>query len=258
MKFKGTLLLFALFVGSLSVTAQKVPVNDSSLSTVAQPQMVLNGCAAAMGATQSVLPIIAQGTLTVTAEPESRTVTIKSHGARFFRQDQAGPSGSGESWVVNNGAGFHRNGGQKEKMASHVTRYFRPEHLPALSCAPDLNKFDVTMAGDEEVNGRAVHHLKLVAKPMSAKGQAVEAALSEYHVYVDRQTLVVLKTSCFVFSPTNLQNRSVWETYYGDYRNVKGMLVPFHVESYLAGQKVRDVVFSDVQVGVSLSNAEFE
>ena len=90
------------------------------------------------------------------------------------------------------------------------------------------------------------------------KGQGVEAALSEYHVYVDKQSLVVLKTSSFVFSPTNLQNRSIWEAYYSDYRSVRGMLVPFHVENYLDGQKIQDMVFSDVQVGMPLSNAEFQ
>jgi hypothetical protein len=36
------------------------------------------------------------------------------------------------------------------------------------------------------------------------------------------------------------------------------MLVPFHVENYLDGQKMQDIVLSDVQVGMSLSNAEFE
>jgi hypothetical protein len=241
---------------SISVRGQQG--NGSSPVVAAQAQTVLNGCATAMGATQGELPIVAQGTLTASGEQASRTVTIKTHGRRLFRQDQTTPGGGGESWVINNGDGFRLSGSQKEKMASHVVRYFRPEHLPVLSCTPDLNKFDVAVAGQEQVNGRAVHHLKLVTKPVSAKGQGVEAALSEYHVYVDTQTLVILKTSSFVFSPTNLQNRSVWETYYSDYRNVHGMLVPFHVENYLDGQKTQDIVFSDIQVGMSLSNAEFE
>jgi hypothetical protein len=243
-------LLLTLFAGGSPSRAQS--------PSAAQAQTVLNGCATAMGAAQGELPIVAQGTLTASGEQAPRTVTIKTHGRRLFRQDQTTPGRDGESWVINNGEGFRLSGSQKEKMASHVVRYFRPEHLPALSCTPDLNKVDVAVAGQEQVNGRAVHHLKLVTKPLNAKGQGVEAALSEYHAYIDTQTLMVLKTSSFVFSPTNLQNRSVWETYYSDYRNVHGMLVPFHVENYLDGQKIQDIVFSDVQVGMSLSNAEFE
>src|SRR5580765_152276 len=177
-RYSAALLLTLLAGGSPSCAQSPSP---------AQAQTVLSGCATAMGATQGELPIVAQGTLTASGEQAPRTVTIKTHGRRLFRQDQTVPGGGGESWVINNGDGFRLSGSQKEKMASHVVRYFRPEHLPVLSCTPDLNKFDVAVAGQEQVNGRAVHHLKLVTKPVNAKGQGVEAALSEYHVYVDTQ-----------------------------------------------------------------------
>jgi hypothetical protein len=209
-----------------------------------------------MGASSAALPIIAQGVLTVAAS-ESRTVVIKTLGPRLYRQDQTGPGGA-ETWVVSDGRGFRLRGTQRENIASHTTRYFRPDHLPALSCAPDLNRFDVTFEGLDQVTNNPAYHLKLVAKPTNPRTKSMDAILSEYHLYIDERTSLVLKTSTFVFSPNIIQNHSTWETFYGDYRKVGGVLVPFHIENYLSGQKLRDITFSDVQVGVSLSSAEFE
>jgi hypothetical protein len=210
-----------------------------------------------MGASKAELPIMAQGILTVAGTPETRPVLIKSQGLRLFRQEQSGASGT-EAWVVKEGAGFRSSGNQKEKIAGHTTRYFRPDHLPGLSCAPDLSKFNVTMEGIEQVRNQSAYHLKLVAKPLNSHTKGVDAILSEYHIYVDPQTFQVLKTSTFVFSPDGIQNRSKWETLYSDYRSIDGVAVPFHIENYLSGQKCREMIFSDVQVGVSLNTAEFE
>ena len=116
----------------------------------------------------------------------------------------------------------------------------------------------MTFEGLEEVINNPAYHLKLVAKPTNPRTKGIDAILSEYHLYIDQRTSLVLKTSTFVFSPNVSQNHSMWETFYGDYRDIGGVQVPFHIENYLSGQKLRDITFSDVQVGVSLSNAEFE
>jgi len=54
-----------------------------------------------------------------------------------------------------------------------------------------------------------------------------------------------------------LENHSVWETYYGNYRPMSGALVAFHVENFLAGQKVNDIVFTDIQINHGVSDAIF-
>lgn len=238
-----------------------VPALPQQTSPTVQrdPQVlaILNRCAAAMGASGNELSVVAQGEMTLSRESASHSVVIKTRGPRLFRQDQSGSTGV-ETWVVKNGAGFRSRGNQRENLSSHATRYFRPDHLPAFSCIPDLSKFDVTLEGTEQVLDRPVYHLKLVARSSDPRTRNLEAILSEYHVFIDQQRFLVLKTSTFVFSPNVIQNRSTWETFYGDYRNIGGVLVPFHIENYLSGRKLRDIVFSDVQVGVSLSNAEFE
>jgi len=248
-----------LVLSFLLILASSLRLNSQQSTTAPQtdPQAILYGCATTMGASSAELPIIAQGVLTVGAVSESQTIVIKTLGPRLFRQDQTGTSGV-ETWVVNNGIGFRSRANQREDLSSHVTRYFRPDHLPASSCAPDLNRFDVTFEGLQQVLNKPTYHLRLVAKPTNPRTKSVEAILSEYHLYIDQQTFLVLKTSTFVFSPNIIQNRSTWETFYGDYRKVGGVLVPFHIENYLSGQKLRDITFSDVQVGVSLSNADFE
>lgn len=210
-----------------------------------------------MGSPGSDLSVLANGQMKIATESDASSVTIKSRGAHLFRQDRVISTGP-ESWVVSNGTGYQTRANQREALSTHATRYFRPDHLPAFSCSPDLNTFVVRDTGSEQVLGHPAFHIKIVAKPTSARTQQIEALLSEYHVYIDQQTYLVLKTSTLIFSPTVLQNHSPWETYYSDYRNVGGLLVPFHVENFLSGQKIRDITFSDVQVGVSLNAAEFE
>ena len=40
--------------------------------------------------------------------------------------------------------------------------------------------------------------------------------------------------------------------HYSDYRTVNGVLMPFHVENYLAGQKIADITFSSVQANTGI------
>jgi len=64
-----------------------------------------------------------------------------------------------------------------------------------------------------------------------------DSLVSELNVFLDIQTIVVLKTERYVFDPGAYQNHSVWATYYSDYRAVGTVLMPFHIQNYIDGQK---------------------
>jgi hypothetical protein len=87
--------------------------------------------------------------------------------------------------------------------------------------------------------------------------QTLDPIISEFDVYLNTENLTVVKTKRFVFAPNAIENHSDWETYYLDYQPVNGVLMPFHIQHFLAGQEAEDVVISTYQMNASLSSQDF-
>src|SRR5262249_39421944 len=153
--------------------------------------------------------------------------------------------------IISQGRGWHHGLDQKSAMSRHTTAYFTPDHLPALVCGitPNSRGMRVTYIGNEIMGTSQVFHLKLEAPPRGKNSHedAIEALISEHHVFIDQQSFRVLKTSKFVFAPDAVQNRSLWETLYFDYRSVNGVLMPFRIENFVSGQRFSTTVFTSLQ-----------
>ena len=160
------------------------------------------------------------------------------------------------------GKGWHGPQGHQSATSSHATMYFFPDHLPALACSipPAQRGLRVTYVGSEAINATPVFHLKLDALPRgkSQRDDAIASLLSEYHIFIDQQSYKVVKTARFVFAPDAIQNRSLWETVYSDYRSVDGVQMPFHMENFIAGRKFSTSVFTAIQTGVALPDSDFQ
>lgn len=224
------------------------------------PEMILNHCAQAMGSPQQALPVLAEGEVHEANSGSVTPIRIKTRGAEDFLFERGGPEA--ETFVISNGKGWHHRAEQKSPMSRHTTAYFRPDHLPALVCGtnPASQGMRTTYVGDEVVGIVPVFHLKLDASPRgkNAHADAIESLISEYHVFIDQQSFRVLKTSKFVFAPDAVENRSVWETLYSDYRSINGLLMPFHIETFVSGRIFSTTVFTNIQTNVALSNQEFQ
>ena len=116
--------------------------------------------------------------------------------------------------------------------------------------------------GDEDVNGRPAHHLKLSAfvadDPANPGAAQMEATISEMHIFVDTENSTVVKMRNFVFSPETPVNHSVAETYYSDYSPVNGILVPHRLIRYVGGQKDSEITFTSVSVVAACSESDFD
>ncbi len=77
-------------------------------------------------------------------------------------------------------------------------------------------------------------------------------------MFIDAQSLLLVKTLSFDFSPEVIENRSPVETYYNDYRPESGLLVPHTLTRYVAGQKFCEITITSVQFNVGLSDTDFQ
>src|SRR5258708_538468 len=196
-------LCFAIFAFLTLQTAlaAKAPTRDpQALALLAQ-------CGAAMGAA-SIQDTYAIGTLT-TADPNAPTVpiTTQTKGAAE-RYDMAFSDGN-QTYALNAGSSWGVRQDKQVKMPYALTAYHRPEHVPALACVLDVPKSNMSFVyvAQEKFLNSAVHHIRIFVP--APDDDNTDSLVSELNVFLDTQTLLVLKTERYVFDPEQYQNYSV-------------------------------------------------
>jgi hypothetical protein len=229
--------------------------------TAPNPDVILARCSQAMGAPEASLSVIAEGQVQDEGSDHSDNVRIKTRGISDFRHERD-VNGQAVVSIVSKGKGWHGTQEHQTAMSPHATMNFLPDHIPALACStpPAQRGLRVTYVGSEEINATPVFHLKLDISPggKNKRVDAIASLVSEYHIFIDQQSYRVVKTSKFVFAPDALQNRSLWETTYSDYRSVNGVQMPFHIENFIASRKFSASVFTTIQTGVALPDSDFQ
>jgi hypothetical protein len=222
----------------------------------AQAIAVISQTLAALGLTAApTLETVAQGSFT------DRTgavfsLTIETAGTDRLRENL----GSNHSFVTNGGSGFTIDQGVRHTLPFWATKYRRPEHLPSLSALSDYLNLNLQLQyiGQESVNGSSAHHIRLSMVPTDSTPAAVEDLISEFHVWIDATSFLVVKTRGFYFSPETLQNRTPVETYFANYQQQGSAMIPFHITSYIYGQQDSDIVITSINLSASIPDPDFE
>lgn len=265
MTLKRAALLCSILFFALHSYGQQTPIPPptSTVAPVRDPQAValLQQCAQAMGTPSPNSAILASGQMTSPLHPgDSATVTIELQGYAEMRR-QVSYSASQELMIVNNGQTQATQNSTVLNLAPWQEIYFRPDHVPALACSIDLTRprMNVAYIGLETVNATPVHHIRFfVSSQVLPDGSnSLDPVISEFDVYLDTQSLTVVKTKRFLFSANAIENHSDWETYYFNYQAVNGVLMPFHMQHFLAGQLAEDFVISSFQMNASFSSQDF-
>jgi hypothetical protein len=199
---------------------------------------------------------LAQGTATY---PDGTTmpVSMKTMGNNCVRHDL----GTNDfTFVSNAGSGFLILNGQKQKLHHWITAYKRPEHLPSLSLMSDYQSpnLQVQYIGLESLNSSPAHHLRLSMLPTNNIPPEIQDMMSEFHVWIDQSSLLVVKSRHFDFSPEAIQNRTPVDIAYSDYRAQDGAVVPFHLVRFVANQKQCEVTFSSISLVATVSASDFQ
>ena len=252
MRFRSSFLLAFIFLASATAAAQQQARKDP------QALAILAQCQAAMGASAGVRDTIAEGTITFEGG-SSGTITIKSKGVAQYRLDVTS-NGKQVANVFNAGTGHRQQDGKRADLPVWVTQYQRPEHIPAFSRMADfvLPNTNVAYVGLEDVGSRKAHHIRLWSLPSDGTPPEVEKLLSEFHVFIDAESLLVVKTQSYLFSPEIIENRTPVENYYSDYRTVGGLAVPFRMVRVVSGKKWNEIVMTNVALNVGVADSDFQ
>jgi hypothetical protein len=223
---------------------------------------LLAQCSSAMNSDRAVRGLYAEGTVISAAHGDQAVrLTIKTSDSNQLHQEEEYSSGPQVS-NVSRGKGSSSLRGEKKELPTHAVAFFQPDHIPALACRlGSINsEFDVEYVGLEKLGERAVHHLKLTARPKgkNARLDQVNTLISERHVFVDAANGLVASIRYWVFAPNALENHSNWQVFYSDYRPVDGVMMPFHMETHVDGNKFREVTFTSFRTDLTVTDADFQ
>ncbi len=147
-------------------------------------------------------------------------------------------SGQESVAVFNSGAGRRYLNGKAGDLPLWVTAYASADYLPVVSRMADFEDAGVNVAylGVEKSEYGEVYHVRLWATPADGRPAEIEELMSEFHVFIDTQSLLVAQIRSYIFSPEIVENRSAVDYYFGDYRVVGDLLVPFEIRRFISGQ----------------------
>jgi|GEM_PF-6623870 len=250
-----TAFLLLLTIGSFSLIAQdkqsRRPVarRDNAALDLVRLSLAKMGTMAGSGR-----DTIATGTFKSFRKDTTSPLIMKTHGTDYIRNE------IGDFTFIRSGfSGKTHYGGKDHRVAYHSIAYKRAEHIPSLLLLSEVESTDLQciMIGSEEVNGIATSHIRLSVVPADTTDAQAEDLISETHVWIDQQGLVV-KARIFIFSPEVLENRSPVDLYYSDYRQIGSFLLPFHINREISGHKDSEMVFNSIDVNAKLSPADFQ
>lgn len=255
MKILNLMAICICLVGAavLPAQAQKPVSRDSQALALLIQSLAING-----GPASWLQDTVAEGSI---AWPDGTvgTIRLKTKGLDRLRSEVT-IAGSQTISVTRAGSGNTNKDGQRQDLPPWVTAYQRPIHLPALSRLADIAnpQMNVLYVGLEEVNGLPAHHIRLFASPTDETPAEIEEMISDFHLFLDSQTLLIVKTLSYDFSPEIIENRTLVATYFADFRPVGGLVIPHRIERYIYDEKHLEINLTAVQFNVGLPDSEFQ
>jgi hypothetical protein len=230
-----------------------------------QAVVVAQAAFAAMGGVQAVAGYqdsLASGTITIYSggSPVSSPIILKSKGLRETRAEVQLAKGANVR-IMNQGQGaILRPDGSVKTLYSNNTFYEHVNHVPLLSLLAEYASGNVNLLynGVAQMQGQSddVIEVDFVPNRDPVSGP-IFASMSRTLFFVNQSTRLVDKIQCTPFYEGNDKTTFTEETYFGDYRPVNGLLVPFRQTVFLDGQLDTDLTFTSVNLNVGLADSEF-
>lgn len=219
---------------------------------------------AAMGGNTGVTISDSQalGTLTLPSSsgPMAISTVYMTKGTRQIRIELQKPSGTTVR-IVNNGDGvILRPDGSVQHLLMNNTLAERVSHIPALSLLAENAEpvIKIDSLAYSTVAGSATKDVVLSRIPNMASPDASFYEQTTRHVFhIDSQSGLLLKMDYPNCAENDPGACSKVETLFTDYRNVSGIMVPFHQQTYIDGNLTSDLVLSSVKFNVGLSSSLF-
>jgi len=251
-------LVLAIPVLAQQATTQQTAPKDTAALAVAQWAIAALGGGAALNTSDSQV----LGTLSLQS-PNGMLptpVVYMTKGTRQIRVELQKPSGTTVRIVSNGDGVIVRPGGAVQHLLMNNTIAERVSHIPALSLlaenADPMVKID--SLAYSTVAGSATKDVVLSRIPnMSSPDAPVYEQMMRHVFHIDAQSGLLLKMDYANCAENDPSACSKVEVLFMDYRNVSGIMVPFHQQTYMDDHLTSDLVLSSVKFNVGLSDSLF-
>ena len=181
------------------------------------------------------------------------SATLKTLGNKKWRiesQDPQGPS----VFIVNDGRGQLAAGAETESFSGLSVAEAGNWLIPLFSILSDWRDPNLRIEYQGAEQGGSIHHIR-VQRVTENKGW--EEVFRPSDLYLDAQTLLPVKLTYSLHPPANLLVDIPVEVEYSQYRNISGILVPFHVTYSIRGRLMLEYNFTSFAVNQGASEADF-
>jgi hypothetical protein len=236
-------------------------------TTARDPQAIaiLQQSFAAMGGAVSsnVSSVLMEGSITqqMAVEKATGSVTYKWSRADVCRLDSIFDSYS-QSYVVNGHSGMRIVDGTRSRLPFHSLLNHQLKYLPVfseISMWAD-SSYSVSYVALETLNGSQVHHIHLeeFLPGLSAKTSALYARVSGVELYIDANSLLLLKRSQQLPTDSDMGTTMLLEQYFGGYKMIRGIAIAHQISEDLRGENRAVITVTSVQINQGVSASDFE
>jgi hypothetical protein len=230
-----------------------------------QAVAILQGSFTAMGGVTAsrISTVLMSGQMTrqLALTQATGTVTFKWGGANLCRLDLASDTYS-HSFVVNGTQGTQVEDGVSMRVPAHMLINHPLKYLPVLSEVSSFAdpNYSISYVRLETLNGGSVHHIHMesVLPGLSPQMAALYSKLTGVELYIDANTLLLVKRAQEVPTFLDMGTTALVEQYFSAYQVNKGISVPYQISVYLSGTKLMDMQITSVQFDAGVSTADFE
>lgn len=250
--FERVALLAVLF--STAASAQSSVTIQPALQRDQTALALLTKATQSAGVTSAQPNTTATGTVTF-ADGTAGTITIQTLDFNSFRT-QTTSQGSTTVMVVNGNSGFRVNSGTKRNLPVWVAESMHADSLPFSFVSSWMNQpgFEVLDMGLDSSSGTSLSHIHIEkpsdGTPLGDDDQVIYNA----DVYIDPTTNTISRIHSRCFGTIGIENSLPRDVFYSDYRQVGGMLIPFHMRWVVGTHQDADIVFDSVASSVGNSS----
>jgi len=263
MRLARLFLCSALLFGSpgplTSQSAAATPQRDPQALGVAQAAL------AAMGQAQALLTYrdsVATGTLTVSrTNLVNAPIVFKTKGTKMVRVELRKPEGTNIR-ILNQGRAVLQRAGSTalQTLLTNNTMAERVSHLPLFSLLAEWQdaSINVQLVGTSQVNGQPATVVALSVLPVKDSATAQLISLTDRTLFfIDQASYAVTKIQYSIHPENDPNSDQTLEIYFGAYRLVNGIAVPFHQTTYIDGNLESELVLTSISFNVGLPDSEF-
>jgi len=243
-----------------SLAAQQAPRDPQGVALAVSALTALTG-----GAPVNDVALTGAATQIAGSTRETGTVTLKAKGTQESRIDLALSSGR-HTQIRNQAPGYAQGAWSGSDAISHpialhncwtdAAWFFPPLSSLAALGSPDLA---VSYLGQESRLGISVQHLRFWRQASTRSTNAIQLIhrLSTVDMYLDSASLLPVAITFNLHPDVDAGTDIAAEVRFSDYRQVSGIRVPFHVQEFLNGGLVLDILISNVTVNPGLQDTDF-